>query len=105
MKNHNKKLLSKFGNKKLKTIEAISKNLISRKKKTSFPPFLWGRRGPIKMITLQGVEESQSQSNLISRKKSFPNSTVHQEIHRKVEMSKSRNPNKQDELAVTEKIC
>ena len=32
MKNHNTKLLSKFGNKKLKTIEAISKNLISHKK-------------------------------------------------------------------------
>ena len=59
VQNHNRKLLSKFDNKKLKTVEAISKNLISRKKKTSFPPFLWGREGPIKMITLQGDEKSQ----------------------------------------------
>ena len=58
MKNHSTKLLSKFGNKKLKTVEAISKNLISHKT-NKFSPFLWGRRGPIKMITLQGDEESQ----------------------------------------------
>ena len=52
-----------------------------------------------KLKTVEAISK-----NLISRKKSFPNSTVHQEIHRQVEISKSRNPNKQEQVCL-ENTC